>query len=210
MCGYTLHAGDLCLVSKRKFDGKHKIADRWEPGTYTVVTKAPGALVYEVEPVDGGPRLKLHRNHLLPLAGRVRDRALSPVTDPEKDGETTGDKAAGEEEFRDALDLPPDRSVHGTDGGTYSSPPKDPEHSESEESSYEDAQEDPEPKPPLRRSKRMVRAPKRYQQAVFVLTDGMMDWPSVEEEHEDNATPRKLKDVFPRQEPRRPCSIVPR
>ena len=208
--GYTLHPGDLCLVRKRKFEGKHKIADRWEPGTYTVVTRAKGALVYEVEPVDGGPRLKLHRNHLLPLAGRVRGRAQFAVNTPDEREGSAVDETAGGGVFRDARDLPPDPDDQVTKSGTSNAPPDVQVHSESEESSYEDAQEEPEPQPPLRRSRRTVRPPKRYQQAVFVSMKEARDWPSVDVECDGDVIPHQLEDVFPRLEPRRLCTIVPR
>ena len=71
--GASLAPGDLCLIRVTQHQGKHKISDKWSEDIYEVVT-VKRRLVYEVRPVvgHGSPRT-LHRNLLLPLAGRLRD-----------------------------------------------------------------------------------------------------------------------------------------
>ena len=61
--------GDTVLVRKLAFNGKHKIADRFEEGAYIVLNQPnPEIPVYEVQREDGiGRRRTLHRNHLLPI-----------------------------------------------------------------------------------------------------------------------------------------------
>ncbi len=51
------------------FQGKHKLADRWEDKVYVVVGQpGPSVPVYVIEPEDGAGRSQtLHRNMLLPL-----------------------------------------------------------------------------------------------------------------------------------------------
>ena len=74
--------GDLVLVKVVAFDGKHKIADRWENDTYAVLSQPnPGIPVYVVQREDkGGPKRTLHRNLLLPInslpldSGTTNDR----------------------------------------------------------------------------------------------------------------------------------------
>ena len=65
-----LEIGDKVLVRQLAFQGKHKLADAWEPDLYVVVEKPnPDIPVYVVEPdVKKGGRRRtrtLHRNHLL-------------------------------------------------------------------------------------------------------------------------------------------------
>lgn len=57
------------LVKRLAFDGKHKIADRWEDDVY-VILRQPNVdiLVYEVQREDSAGRKRtLHRNVLLPV-----------------------------------------------------------------------------------------------------------------------------------------------
>ncbi len=49
----------LCYV-----EGKHKLADRWEPRPYIVVKKQPGIPVYVVRSEDGDRERVIHRNLL--------------------------------------------------------------------------------------------------------------------------------------------------
>ena len=60
--------GDRVLVRKVGFQGKHKLANRWEDTVYVVVNARNGDMpVYEVRPESGvGPHRTLHRNMLLP------------------------------------------------------------------------------------------------------------------------------------------------
>ena len=67
----TLKEGDRVLVKKIGFQGKHKLADIWEPCTYVVRSQPmPDIPVFNVqkEGSNSKPRL-LHRNMLLPFYG---------------------------------------------------------------------------------------------------------------------------------------------
>ena len=65
----VLEPGDRVLVKVLAFDGKHKLADKWESGAYKVLEKPNADIpVYVVQREDGsGPKKTLHRNHLLPI-----------------------------------------------------------------------------------------------------------------------------------------------
>lgn len=78
--GVGLREGDRVLVKFAAFDGKHKIADRWEDTLYIVLqqpnTNVP---VFKVKRKDGEGRCKtLHRNLLLPIGSKLP----SPVPPP--------------------------------------------------------------------------------------------------------------------------------
>ena len=67
--GATLHPGDQVLVRQVGFQGKHKIADRWEEEVYVVTTQPnPSISGFTVRQLErkGRPRT-LHRNMLLPV-----------------------------------------------------------------------------------------------------------------------------------------------
>ena len=62
-----LMEGDRVLVRNVNIRGKHKLADRWERGTYTVEKRMGDGPVYVVKPEKGGGPLRtLHRDLLLP------------------------------------------------------------------------------------------------------------------------------------------------
>ena len=67
--GATLHPGDQVLVRQVGFQGKHKIADRWEEDVYVVTTQPnPSIPVFTVRQLEGKGRPRtLHRNMLLPV-----------------------------------------------------------------------------------------------------------------------------------------------
>ena len=80
--GAELDIGDLVLVRKTAWKGKHKIQDRWESDEYQVIEQPnPGIPVYKVESVAGGRTRVLHRNLLLPLQGRIRQPGGQEVED---------------------------------------------------------------------------------------------------------------------------------
>ncbi len=59
--------GDKVLVKILAFDGKHKIADRFEKEVYQVIDQPrPEIPVYRIRSTDGTVKT-LHRNHLLPV-----------------------------------------------------------------------------------------------------------------------------------------------
>ena len=73
--GATLDVGDLVLVKQTAWKGIYKIQDRWESGEYQVVGQpTPGVPVYTVKRITGGKSRVLHRNLLLPLQGRIRQK----------------------------------------------------------------------------------------------------------------------------------------
>ena len=67
--GAALEEGDRVLVKVVAFDGKHKIADRWEEDPYQIVHQPnPEVPVFVVKREDGTGRTRtLHRNLLLPI-----------------------------------------------------------------------------------------------------------------------------------------------
>ncbi len=67
--GAILQPGDRVLVKRVAFDGKHKLADKWEEDTYRIVRQPNDAIpVYVVQKENGeGKKKTLHRNLLLPI-----------------------------------------------------------------------------------------------------------------------------------------------
>ena len=64
----NISVGDKVLVKQLAFDGKHKIADRFEPDTYIVVEQPrPDIPVFKVRSEETERERTLHRNHLLRL-----------------------------------------------------------------------------------------------------------------------------------------------
>ena len=90
--------GDLVLVKKTAWKGRHKIQDRWESDEYQVIGQPnPGIHVYEVKCIAGGKTRVLHYNLLLPLQGRIRQQEgqmgidhLSPEEEEEEDSGLPG------------------------------------------------------------------------------------------------------------------------
>ena len=75
--------GDLVLVMKTAWKGRHKIQDRWESGEYQVIGQpTPGIPVYEVKCIAGDQTRVLHHNILLPLQDRIRQQGGQVVEDP--------------------------------------------------------------------------------------------------------------------------------
>ena len=59
--GAALDIGDLVLVKKTAWKGRHKIQDRWESDELQVIGQPnPGIPVYEVQNVAGGRTRVLH------------------------------------------------------------------------------------------------------------------------------------------------------
>ena len=69
----VLKQGDLVLVRRVAFTGKHKLEDRWEKDLYKVLNKPDSNIpVYVVGRVNGkGSKRTLHRNLLLPYKGTL-------------------------------------------------------------------------------------------------------------------------------------------
>ena len=95
MQGAELEVGDLVLVRKTTWKGKHKILDRWESDEYQVIGQStPGVPVYKVQCVAGCRTRILHKNLLLPLQGKIRQPGGLEVEDlpspDEKEDEEDG------------------------------------------------------------------------------------------------------------------------
>ena len=77
--GVAPQVGDLVLVKKLHFEGKHKLEDKFEPDVYSIIRKDnPDLPVYTVRKEDGkGRERTLHRNHLLPVVWPL-DARLAP------------------------------------------------------------------------------------------------------------------------------------
>ena len=71
----ALDVGDKVLVKVVKFDGRHKLMNRWEEDIYLVTSKPNlDVPVYEVRKENGSGRSRvLHRNLLLPVGSRELD-----------------------------------------------------------------------------------------------------------------------------------------
>ena len=87
--------GDLVLVKKTAWKGRHKIQDRWESDEYQVIGQPnPGIPVYEVKCIAGGKTRVLHQNLLLPLQGRIRQQGgqvgIDPLGPEEEEEEDSG------------------------------------------------------------------------------------------------------------------------
>ena len=92
--GAALDIGDLVLVRKTAWKGRHKIQDWWKSDEYQVIGQPnPGIPVYKVKSVAEGRTRVLHQNLLLPLQGRVRQQGGQKVEDfpsPEEEEEDSG------------------------------------------------------------------------------------------------------------------------
>ena len=77
----VIQVGDRVLVKILAFDGKHKLANKWEEIAYNVIN--PEIPVYIVQREDGtGHTRKLHRNHMLPISFLPVEIPPAPVPIP--------------------------------------------------------------------------------------------------------------------------------
>ena len=115
--GAVLEAGDRVLVEILAFEGKHKIADRWEPNPYIVLEQPCSAVpVFVVQREDeSGPKRTLHRNHLLPIGSLpFSETDVDPEKEPKikapiPSTELEMDAASGEE--TESSDSEPDLAL---------------------------------------------------------------------------------------------------
>jgi hypothetical protein len=79
--GAIVEVGDKVLVKTLAFDGKHKLADRWEEEVYIVLEQPNTSIpVFVVRRENGeGRKRTLHRNHLLPIG--TLQRPPEPMED---------------------------------------------------------------------------------------------------------------------------------
>ena len=74
-----LHEGDIVMVRKLGFQGKHKIADRWENTLYKVVSQREDNLpVYKIQNISSGQQKILHRNMLYPVQCNLDSEDTTP------------------------------------------------------------------------------------------------------------------------------------
>ena len=84
-----LDIGDLVLVRKEPFTGKHKIADHWENDIYEVMSlRNDGIPVLTVKNLNGGKEWKLHHNMLFPLNQNIQSDNLQPIDVDESEKST--------------------------------------------------------------------------------------------------------------------------
>lgn len=104
-----VETGDRVLVDKMVYDGKYKIADRWEVCLYIVICQPnPEMPVFVLERENSeGPQRTLHRNHILPISHlpvwkkgdtEVRKRPEGTPTRVRKDAEQSPEEASETEE----------------------------------------------------------------------------------------------------------------
>lgn len=86
--GADVEVGDRVLVKIVAFDGKHKIADKWEEEVYEVLEKPNGDIpVYVVQREDRtGRKRTLHRNLLLPVGARLEKEPAEDSIPEQREG----------------------------------------------------------------------------------------------------------------------------
>ena len=85
--GALIEENDRVIGKILAHEGRHKLADKWEPEPYIVVSKSNSYLpVYAVRREDGEGRTRiLHRNHLLPMGFIPETRVyIAPTPKPQK------------------------------------------------------------------------------------------------------------------------------
>ena len=78
----VLVPGDRVLVRRLAFEGKHKIADRWEEDSYVVISQPNTDIPVFVVENDNSKKRTLHRNHLLPIGSVSSDTDENPKLPP--------------------------------------------------------------------------------------------------------------------------------
>jgi hypothetical protein len=78
--GGTVQVGDRVLVKVVSFEGKHKLADRWEHDPYVILSQPiEGIPVFKVRKENNEGRTRtLHRNLLLPIGFICDKPTLAP------------------------------------------------------------------------------------------------------------------------------------
>ena len=105
-----LEPGDLVLVKRFGFRGKHKIQDRWEHHVYEVLESCHSSpLVFRVrrEDGEGGVRV-LHRNLLLPFKTRILDGEATPQPTPQEEPEDCNQTGTSEDPTQEDQEDSPD------------------------------------------------------------------------------------------------------
>ena len=81
---HALQPGDRVLVRRVAFQGKHKLANRWEDSVYVILRRVNEDIpVYVVKPEkENGPQRTLHRNMLLPCPFPTPETAVEQPPSP--------------------------------------------------------------------------------------------------------------------------------
>ncbi|XP_033764211.1 uncharacterized protein LOC117345273 [Pecten maximus] len=118
----VLEPGDRVLVKVLAFDGRHKLADRWEPDVY-IVQRQPNEVipVYTILREDGeGKNRTLHRNHLLPIGCiPVRTDDIPIVPQPRPVPRVRRSELAGGPPQKESV-AEPVKSLSGSEGSDSS------------------------------------------------------------------------------------------
>ena len=147
--GAVVETGDRVLVKIVSFDGKHKIADRWEKQPYIVQRQPNEAIpVYVVKREDGtGPDRTLHRNLLLPIGHLPLEFSVATTEqkDQPKASVASTDPVQAEVapvDERSNLDDDSDDDVSIPDVHVHQPRPVTPDQSDRDDSSSEGGDED--------------------------------------------------------------------
>ena len=123
-----LEPGDLVLVKRFGFRGKHKIQDRWENHVYEVLESCHSSpLVFRIRREDGTGNVRvLHRNLLLPFKTRIMDEEVLPPHTNNKDDNQAGtpmdSTKENQEESSDSEQDPDDISEEGDEPSVSTRP----------------------------------------------------------------------------------------
>jgi hypothetical protein len=178
----VLCKGDRVLVRKLAFEGKHKLADKWESQAYVVLEQPNVDIpVYKVKREDNIGRVRtMHRNLLLPIGilplkepvGRRQPETVPAIHNRRKTRKQLSVHSTSSDSYEDEymLDIvhrliDSDSSVH-SDSSVPRSALESQEDSESsevqqEELDEEEFSEDSEEEMELRRSTRVRNRPQR-------------------------------------------------
>ena len=123
-----LEVGDRVLMKVVKFDGRHKLCNKWEEDIYIVTSKPnPDVPVYKVRKEDGSGRTRvLHRNLLLPVGSKMiddkdeeqkqhEDEKPRPTPRPRRNGKTTPSTETVAEVADSAISQTEDNHVESDD-----------------------------------------------------------------------------------------------
>ena len=187
--GGTLTVGDRVLVRVVAFDGRHKLADRWEQDPYVIIKKPNEDIpVFVVRKESGeGRKRTLHRNLLLPIGELpMTNTEKSEPKQPTKTRNPTPEPVVQhQEEQEDNQESDEDYEITTTNiepepESVTSSEAEDESESEhsSEQSSVDEEEEQQEPLPPAapppvpapRRSGRNRRPPAWIRGNDFIAT----------------------------------------
>ena len=123
-----LEPGDLVLVKRFGFRGKHKIQDRWENHVYEVLESCHSSpLVFRIRREDGTGNVRvLHRNLLLPFKTRIMDEEVPPPhldnEDDSQAGTLMDSTEENQEESSDSEQDPDDISEEGDEPSVSTRP----------------------------------------------------------------------------------------